>query len=148
MKVKICILLTLVILCLSGCSEPEPERTWRDDFTVQCRHIEESQYDDPVDEFGALLDGTFVFEQDEYTITNKTNYVMNDVKLIYYVDTPGYEPFEFEQYIGKMKQGESAVKSVTESWIIIELGITSFPEGYVFDFDDYQLIRIEYEIEE
>lgn len=146
MKVKICILLTLVILCLSGCAETE--RTWEEDFTVQCRHIEESQFDDPVDEFGALLDGTFIFEQDEYTITNRTNYVMDAVKLIFYVDMPGYEPFEFEQYIGTMKQGESVVKSVTESWIRIELGITSFPEGYVFDFDDCQLIRIEYEIED
>lgn len=145
---KLAILLVFVILCLSGCSGSEPERTWRDDFTVQCRHIEESQFDDPVDEFGALLDGTFIFEQDEYTITNRTNYVMDAVKLIFYVDMPGYEPFEFEQYIGTMKQGESVVKSVTESCIRIELGITSFPEGYVFDFDDCQLIRIEYEIKD
>lgn len=145
---KLAILLVFVILCLSGCSEPEPERTWRDDFTVQCRHIEESQFDDPNAKLDALLNGTFVAEQDEYTITNKTNYVMNAVKLIYYVDMPGYEPFEFEQYIGTMKQGESVVKSVTESWITIELGITSLPEGYVFDFDDCQLIRIEYEIED
>lgn len=146
MKVKLCILLTLVILCLSGCAKPE--RTWEEDFTVQCRHIEESQFDDPVDEFGTLLDGTFVFEQDEYTITNNTFNKMNSVKLIFRVEMSGYEPFEFEQHIGSMNPRASAVRSVTESWVMMEMGITSFPDGFVFDFDDCRLIRIEYEIEE
>ena len=148
MKVKICILLTLVIFCLSGCSESEIERTWRDDFTVQCRHIEKSQFDDPKDAIDAVLDGTFVYEQDEYTITNDTNYVMTSVKLIFRVDMPGYEPFEFDQYIGTMKQGESKVESIYDTTVLHEMGLMDFPDGVIFDFDDCQLIRIEYEIEE
>ena len=146
MKVKLCILLTLVILCLSGCAEPE--RTWEEDFTVQCRHIEESQFDDPNAKLDALLNGTFVAEHDEYTITNNTFDKMNSVKLIFKVDMSGYEPFEFEQHIGTMNPRASVVRSVTESWVMMEMGITSFPDGFVFDFDDCQLIRIEYEIEE
>ena len=146
MKVKLCILLTLVILCLSGCAEPE--RTWEEDFTVQCRHIEESQFDDPKDAIDAVLDGTFVYEQDEYTITNKTNYVTTSVKLIFKVDMSGYEPFEFEQHIGTMKQGESKVISIYDTTVLHEMGLMDFPDGFIFDFNDCQLTRIEYEIEE
>lgn len=146
MKVKLCILLALVILCLSGCAETE--RTWEEDFTVQCRHIEESQFADPNAKLDALLNGTFVAEQDEYTVTNNTFNKMKSVKLIFRVEMSGYEPFEFEQHIGSMNPRASAVRSVTESWVMMEMGITSFPDGFVFDFDDCRLIRIEYEIEE
>lgn len=145
---KLAILLVFVILCLSGCSEPEPERTWRDDFTVQCRHIEESKFDDPNAKLDAILNGTYIPEQDEYTITNNTNYVMESVKLIFHVDFTGYEPFQSEIYIGTMKQGETVVRSLTQSWIELDMGVTTIPEGVIFDFDDCQLIRIEYEIEE
>lgn len=153
MKVESCILLALVILCLSGCSDPEPERTWRDDFTVQCKRIEESQFDDPVDAVRAIMDGTYISEQDEYTIVNKTNYVMKFVKVIFHVDMIGWEPFEFEEYIGTMKQGESKIVSVYDIVImhemgLLEQGLTEFPEGVIFNLDDCRLIRIEYEIEE
>lgn len=145
---KLAILFVLVILYLSGCSGSEPERTWRDDFTVQCRHIEESQFDDPNAKLDALLNGTYIPEQDEYTITNNTNYVMESVKLIFLVDFTGYEPFQSEIYIGTMKQGETVVRSLTQSWIEIDMGVTKIPEGVIFDFNDCKLIRIEYEIED
>lgn len=130
------------------------ERDWRDDFTVQYRHIEESKFDDPLDEINALFNGTFVFEQDEYAITNKTNHIMESVELIFRVDMAGYEPFEFDQYVGTMKQGETKVETLLVERIRYEMeekGYNDPSDDEYFDllvFDACQLVRIEYKVKE
>lgn len=145
---KIVLLLILVLCCFTGCTDTPPERTWRDDFTVRCKHIEESKFDDPMDAIHAITNGTFVYEQDEYTITNTTNYVCRNVKLVFHVDLVGLEPFDFKKWVGVIKQGETVVESITESWVLMESGYTDFPDGVIFDFDDCELVEIEYEIDE
>lgn len=147
-KIISAFLVFLLTLSLASCSH-EPEITWRDDFSVQCKHIDESVFDDPWDELDAVLGGYYVYEQDEYTITNKTTYVLHSVKLYFSVDMPGYEPFEFYKWVGTMKQGASETISITETWVEIEmeeLGLKSITDDlpYPFDFDDLQLVRIEY----
>lgn len=147
---KIALLLILVLCCFTGCTDTPPERTWRDDFTVKCKHIEKSQFDDPMDAIEALNNGTFIFEHDEYTITNNTNYVFRNVKAVFYVDLIGLEPFEFTEWIGIIKQGESKIVSVSidETLIRVETDYTEIPDGVIYDYDDYQLVEIRYEIDE
>lgn len=135
------------ILCLFsfvGCKNDTAEqRDWRKDFQVSCTHIDESKFDNPADKACALIDGTFVFEHDEYEITNKTNYVAEQVYLVFYVDSVGVEPFNFKQYVGTIKQGETKTEEITEA--IVEMNQT-FPDGVIFDFNDCILIEIEYKL--
>lgn len=152
---KVCLIsMCLIFLLLLSSCFPKQENTsqnmWMDDFSVQCKHIEESAFDDPLEELDAVLGGYYVYEQDEYTITNKTNYVLRFVKLYFSADIPGYEPFEFCEYVGIMKQGETETISITKTLVKIEmeeLGLMSITDNLpdYFDFNDVNLVRIEYE---
>lgn len=148
--ISMCLIFLLFLSSCSSKQENTPQNTWRDDFSVQCKHIEESVFDDPWDELDAVLGGYYVYEQDEYAITNKTNYVLRFVKLYFSADIPGYEPFEFYKYVGIMKQGETETISITKTLVKIEmeeLGLISITDDLpdYFDFEDIQLSRIEYE---
>lgn len=148
MKKLIAILLSIVcVFIFAGCGEDKEEvRDWRQDFEVKCTHIEESKFDDPTEKLDALLNGTFVFEHDEYSITNKTNYVADSVYLVFHVDITGMDAFDFKKYVGAIKQGTTVTESITESYVETKAGYVTFPDGMCFDFDDCQLIKIEYEL--
>lgn len=142
----LCIFFTLFLVSCSS----EPKSAWIDDFSVQCKHIEKSNYNNPMEELDAILAGSNVQEHDEYTITNKSNCAMQSVELLFRVDIPGYEPFEFYKWVGTMKQGASETVSITETLVEIEmddLGMKPITEEFKFpfDFNDLQLVRIDYE---
>ena len=135
--------------CNTDERKQEEVRNWRQDFQVKCTHIEESKFDDPTDALNALIDGTYVHEEEQYAITNKTNYVAERVYAVFHVDIYGVEPFDFRRWIGTIKQGETITFAISETWIKIEAeqaGI-EYPEDNVFfDYDDCLLIGIDYEM--
>lgn len=126
--------------------EKEPERTWKDIYTVQCRHVEESKFDDEYEELAAILSRTYITEHDEYTITNKTNDVLGSVWAIFQVNVCG-KSYDIEMYVGTLRQGESEVVEISEGLVKLKLenqyGKDCIPNNWTFDFYDCRLTRIE-----
>lgn len=142
------IVLTLCCLFMASCGDEDETKDWHKDFQVKCTHIEGSKYASEAEELNAILNHTKIYEHDRYEITNTANNVMERVYLIFYTDFIGLEPCEFKVYMGTVKQGETKVQEMSESYIAISMGYSVFPDEAFFDFDKCKLTKIEYELKD
>lgn len=145
-KILLIILATLCIFVLSACTVDKETVKWEDYFEVTYKRIAESQFDDPAEKLNALLNGTYVFAHDEYTIKNKTNNVLNSVYVVFKVKPAIDEVFEFRKIIGntgKLRQGESDIVELSDEYIQIELKEKNYSTDQSFEVE---LVRIEFVI--
>ncbi len=143
MKKFFCLFFVFISIIFCSCVKAEEELNWKDYFQVSYQHIEESKFDNDYDKVDALINGTFIFEHEEYTIANKTNEVLKGVYLVFDIEPLSKPTFQIQKYVGTLQQGEVVVEELSQTLIEINYGQIGYLDDEIYEVS---LVDIVFEI--